>query len=506
LPSAQHSVLGTHHIALFFEDGMDLHALTIHELHDLLGTREVSSRDVTEAFYRRIEALDDRVHAYLTLTRERALKQADQADHRRQTGEPGALLGVPLAIKDVICTEGVRTTCGSRILHNFVPPYDATVVERLKAAGAIVLGKANMDEFAMGSSTEHSAYGITRNPWDLSVIPGGSSGGSAAAVAADECAAALGTDTGGSIRQPAACCGIVGLKPTYGRVSRYGLVAFASSLDQIGPMTKDVRDAAILLNVIGGNDPRDSTSAAVAMPDFTRALTGSVKGLRIGIPRQYFIDGIDPEVERAVRAAVKVLEESGATTDAVSLPHTEYGVAAYYILAPSEASSNLARYDGVKYGYRTPQWSNLRDMYMRTRDDGFGAEVKRRIMLGTYALSAGYYEAYYKKAQQVRTLIRRDFEEVFQQVDVLVAPTAPTPAFKIGEKIDDPLQMYLSDVFTITINLAGIPAISLPCGFSSAGLPIGLQIIGKPFAEETILRVAFAFEQQTDYHRRKPSL
>ncbi len=485
---------------------MDLHALTMHELHDLLGTREVSARDVTEAFYRRIEALDDRVHAYLTLTRERALEQADQADHRRLLGECGPLLGVPLAIKDVICTEGIRTTCGSKILHNFVPPYDATVVERLKVAGAIVLGKANMDEFAMGSSTEHSAYGITRNPWDLKAIPGGSSGGSAAAVAADECAAALGTDTGGSIRQPAACCGIVGLKPTYGRVSRYGMVAFASSLDQIGPMTKDVRDAAMLLNVIGGNDPRDSTSAEVAMPDFTSALTESVKGVRIGIPRQYFIDGIDPEVEWAVRAAVKVLEGVGMTATEVSLPHTDYGVAAYYILAPSEASSNLARYDGIKYGYRTPQWSNLRDMYMRTRDTGFGAEVKRRIMLGTYALSAGYYEAYYKKAQQVRTLIRRDFEEAFQQVDVLVAPTAPTPAFKIGEKIDDPLQMYLSDVFTITINLAGIPALSLPCGFSSAGLPIGLQIIGKPFAEETILRVAHAFEQQTDYHRRKPSL
>jgi aspartyl-tRNA(Asn)/glutamyl-tRNA(Gln) amidotransferase subunit A len=485
---------------------MDLHALTIHELHDLLDTHEVSARDVTEAFYRRIEALDDRVHAYLTLTRERALEQAEQADQRLQMGERGPLLGVPLAIKDVICTEGVRTTCGSKMLHNFVPPYDATVVERLKTAGAIMLGKANMDEFAMGSSTEHSAYGITRNPWDLNAIPGGSSGGSAAAVAADECAAALGTDTGGSIRQPAACCGIVGLKPTYGRVSRYGMVAFASSLDQIGPMTKDVRDAAMLLNVIGGHDPRDSTSAEVAMPDFTRALSSSVNGVRIGIPRQYFIEGIDPEVERAVRTAVKVLEGLGATVEEVSLPHTEYGVAAYYILAPSEASSNLARYDGVKFGYRTPHWSNLRDMYMRTRDEGFGAEVKRRIMLGTYALSAGYYEAYYKKAQQVRTLIRRDFEQVFQQVDVLVAPTAPTPAFKIGEKIDDPLQMYLSDVFTITINLAGVPALSLPCGFSSAGLPIGLQMIGKPFDEETILRVAHAFEQETDYHRRKPSL
>jgi aspartyl-tRNA(Asn)/glutamyl-tRNA(Gln) amidotransferase subunit A len=406
----------------------------------------------------------------------------------------------------VICTEGIRTTCGSKILHNFVPPYDATVIERLKAAGAIVLGKTNMDEFAMGSSTEHSASGPTHNPWDLRAIPGGSSGGSAAAVAADECAAALGSDTGGSVRQPAACCGIVGLKPTYGRVSRYGLVAFASSLDQIGPMTKDVRDAALIMNVIGGHDPRDSTSADMPLPDFTRALTGTANGLRLGMPREYFAAGLDNEVERAVNEAVQVLEGVGATTAEVTLPHSEYGVAAYYILAPSEASSNLARYDGVKYGYRTPHWSNLRDMYMHTRDEGFGAEVKRRIMLGTYALSAGYYEAYYRKAQQVRTLIRRDFEEAFRHVDVIVAPTMPTPAFKIGEKTDDPLQMYLSDVFTVPVNLAGIPGISMPCGFNPAGLPIGLQLIGRPFDEETILRVAHAFEQHTDHHRRKPPL
>jgi aspartyl-tRNA(Asn)/glutamyl-tRNA(Gln) amidotransferase subunit A len=485
---------------------MDLHTLTTHELHDRLDEREVSSREVTEAFYRRIEALDSRVHAYLILTRELALEQADEADHQRRRGESGPLLGIPLAIKDVICTKGVRTTCGSKILRNFVPPYDATVMERLKTAGAIILGKTNMDEFAMGSSTEQSAYGITHNPWDLSTIPGGSSGGSAAAVAADECAAALGSDTGGSIRQPAACCGVVGLKPTYGRVSRYGLVAFASSLDSIGPLTKDVRDAALLMNVLGGKDPRDSTSAGIAMPDCTRVLSGDAKGLRIGIPREYFVGGIDPEVEGAVRTALKVLERVGATTEEVSLPHTEYGVAAYYILAPSEASSNLARYDGVKYGYRTPQWSNLRDMYMRTRDEGFGAEVKRRIMLGTYALSAGYYEAYYKKAQQIRTLIRRDFADAFAHVDVLVAPTAPTPAFKIGARTADPLQMYLSDVFTVPINLAGVPGISIPCGFTSTGLPIGLQIIGRPFDEETILRMAYAFEQNTDYHRRKPPL
>lgn len=485
---------------------MDLHALTIHELCALLDAREVSARDVTEAFYGRIDAVDDLVHAYLTLTRDLAFEQADQADRRRQAGEHGSLLGIPLAIKDIICTRGVRTTCGSKILGNFVPPYDATVMERLNAAGAILLGKANMDEFAMGSSTEHSAYGATHNPWDLHTIPGGSSGGSAAAVAADECAAALGTDTGGSIRQPAACCGIVGLKPTYGRVSRYGLVAFASSLDQIGPMTKDVRDAALLLSVIGGKDRRDSTSADIPLPDFTQSLTEPVNGLRIGIPREYFIEGIDPEVERVVREAIKVLEGIGAVTADLSLPHTEYGVAAYYILAPSEASSNLARYDGIKYGFRVPEWSNLRDMYMRTRDEGFGAEVKRRIMLGTYALSAGYYDAYYKKAQQVRTLILQDFEAAFREVDVIAAPIAPTPAFKIGEKTDDPLQMYLSDVFTIPVNLAGIPGISLPCGFSSAGLPIGLQIIGRPFDEETILRLAYAFEQQTNYHRRKPSL
>ena len=485
---------------------MDLHSLTIHALSDLLERRELSSRDMTQAFYQRIDALDGEVHAYLTLTREAALEQAEAADRQRRSGAHGPLLGIPLAIKDVICTQGIRTTCGSKMLHDFVPPYDATVMERLYASGIVMLGKTNMDEFAMGSSTEHSAFGVTRNPWDLTAIPGGSSGGSAAAVAADECAGALGTDTGGSIRQPAACCGIVGLKPTYGRVSRYGLVAFASSLDQIGPMTKDVRDAARLLTVISGKDPRDSTSVDVPVPDFEAMLTPDVTGMRIGIPREYFISGIDPEVGQAVRGAVKVLEGLGATIDEATLPHTEYGVAAYYILAPSEASSNLARYDGVKYGFRTPHWSNLREMYRRTRDEGFGAEVKRRIMLGTYALSAGYYEAYYKKAQQVRTLIRQDFEQAFRTFDVLVAPTAPTAAFKIGEKADDPLQMYLSDVCTVPINLSGMPGISLPCGFSSTGLPIGLQIIGKAFEEATILRVAYAFEQQTEHHRRKPPI
>ncbi len=485
---------------------MDLHALTLHELSRLLATRVVSSREATEALYRRIDALDERLHAYLTLTRELALRQADAADRQRRAGENSPLVGVPMAIKDVICTKGVRTTCGSKMLHSFVPPYDATVMERLYSAGIVLLGKTNMDEFAMGSSTENSAFGVTRNPWDLGTIPGGSSGGSASAVAADECIAALGTDTGGSVRQPAACCGIVGLKPTYGRVSRYGLVAFASSLDQIGPLTKDVHDAALIMNAISGRDLMDSTSADVPVPDFTHALAMDVKGIRIGIPKEYFIAGIDPEVEQSVHAAVKVLEGLGAKADEATLPHTEYGVAAYYILAPSEASSNLARYDGVKYGYRTPHWSNLREMYMRTRDEGFGPEVKRRIMLGTYALSAGYYEAYYKKAQQVRTLIREDFERAFSQFDVLVAPTAPTPAFKIGEKVDDPLQMYLSDVFTVPVNLAGMPGISIPCGFSSTGLPIGLQIIGKAFDEEMLLRVAYAFEQHTEHHHRKPRM
>ncbi len=395
------------------------------------------------------------------------------------------------------------TTAASKVMAGYLATEDCTAAARLRQVGAICLGKLNTHEFASGSM---EVFGSARNPWNTALAPGGSSSGSGTALAAHLVTCATGSDTGGSVRNPASFCGIVGLKPTYGRVSRYGLVAFASSLDQIGPMTKDVRDAALLLHVIGGKDPRDSTSADTALPDFMQALTGEVQGLRIGIPREYFIEGIDPEVERAVRNAVKVLEGLGAATADISLPHTEYGVAVYYILAPSEASSNLARYDGIKYGYRTPEWSNLRDMYMRTRDEGFGAEVKRRIMLGTYALSAGYYDAYYKKAQQVRTLIRRDFEAAFRRVDVIVAPTAPTPAFKIGEKTDDPLQMYLSDVFTVPVNLAGVPGISLPCGFSSTGLPIGLQIIGRPFDEATLLRVAYAFEQETDYHRRKPSL
>jgi aspartyl-tRNA(Asn)/glutamyl-tRNA(Gln) amidotransferase subunit A len=450
--------------------------------------------------------VEDRIHAYITRMPELAMEQATLADARFQKGEAGPLTGIPLAIKDLICTQGVRTTCGSHILGNFIPSYDATVIEKLKASGAVFVGKANMDEFAMGSSTENSFFGRTHNPWDLGRIPGGSSGGSAAAVAADECIASLGSDTGGSIRQPAACCGIVGLKPTYGRVSRFGLVAFASSLDQIGPFGKDVRDVALLLNAISGHEPRDSTSVDTPVPDYTRALIDEVRPMVLGIPREYFIEGIDPEVESAVRQAIQTLEKLGAKVVEVSLPHSAYALAVYYIIAPAEASSNLARYDGVKYGFRAKGNRDLLEMYKESRSQGFGAEVKRRIMLGTYALSAGYYEAYYRKASQVRTLIRKDFQKVFSQCDVLLMPTAPTPAFKLGEKVDDPLQMYLSDIFTIPCNLAGLPGLSLPCGFNKQGLPIGLQILANHFQEEKIFRVAYTYEQNTGFHRRKPKL
>lgn len=417
------------------------------------------------------------------------------------------LMGMPIAVKDNICTEGVPTTCSSRMLATFVPPYSATVVSRLRARGYLLLGKTNLDEFAMGSSTENSAFGPSRNPWNPAYVPGGSSGGSAAAVAADECAAALGSDTGGSIRQPAALCGVVGLKPTYGRVSRYGLVAFASSLDQIGPITKDVTDAAILMNAIAGHDPSDSTSANVPVPDYMKALKKQdVKKLRIGLPKEYFAEGLHPEVDQAVRQAVAVLQELGGDIKEISLPTTGAAVAAYYLIATAEASSNLARYDGVKYGLRAKQSKDLLDMYMKTRQEGFGPEVKRRIMLGTYALSAGYYDAYYGKAQAVRTLIRRDFEAAFKDVDLMATPVTPTPAFKLGEKIQDPLEMYLSDIYTISVNLAGIPAISVPCGFSKGGLPIGLQLIGRPFEEDIVLRGAHAYEQATEWRLRKPNL
>ena len=485
---------------------MTLTLLTIHELGARFRSGESSSAEAAQAYLERIEALDPQVRAFLTVTRDQALIQAAAADVRLKARKPlGPLDGIPIALKDVLCTRGIRTTCGSKILERFVPPYDATVVERLRGAGAVLLGKLNMDEFAMGSSTENSGYFATRNPWDLGRVPGGSSGGSAAAVSADMATATLGTDTGGSIRQPAAFCGTVGLKPTYGRVSRYGLVAFASSLDQIGPFAKDVEDAAHMLRVIAGHDPMDSTSVDAPVPDYAAELGTGVAGLKLGIPAEYFIDGMDPEVEAAVRDAVKTLEKLGARAEPVSLPHTEYGLAAYYLIAPAECSSNLARYDGVKYGLRAPKARDIVDMYSKTRAQGFGREVKRRIMLGTYALSAGYYDAYYGKAQRVRTLVRRDFQQAFERVDLIVAPTTPNVAFKMGEK-EDPLQMYLNDVFTIPVNLAGLPGLSMPAGFTRSGLPIGLQLIGRPFDETTVLRAAHAFERATDWHARKPPL
>ena len=485
---------------------MDPTALTIHELHDLLVRKEIGARELTQRFLERIEQLDGRLHSYIALQAEMALKEADRYDLARKDLGASPVAGIPLALKDVICTRGVRTTCGSRILENFIPPYDGTAVEKLKNAGAIFLGKANMDEFAMGSSTENSGFGPTRNPWDLDRVPGGSSGGSAAAVAADLCAGALGTDTGGSIRQPASFCGVVGLKPTYGRISRFGLVAFASSLDQIGPITKDVEDAALLLQVLAGHDPRDSTSINMPVPDYLATMREPIKGIRLGIPREYFVEGMHPDVETVVRAAIQKCSELGAEVVEVSLPHTEYGVAAYYIIAPAEASSNLARYDGVKYGLRVPDARDLLAMYRRSRSEGFGPEVKRRIMLGTYVLSAGYYDAYYRKASQVRTLIRQDFLNAFEQCDALLAPVAPIPAFKIGEKSDDPLQMYLSDVLTLPASLAGIPGLSVPCGFSGEGLPIGLQILGPHLREDLIIRIAYQFEQHTDHHLARPVL
>ncbi len=486
---------------------MPLYDLTIHEARALLEAREISAVELTQAVLDRILAVDNDVKAYLTLTPEVALEQARAADAARahQDAPSSPLLGIPLAIKDVLCTAGIPTTCGSRILENFIPPYDATVVARLKAAGAVLLGKTNTDEFAMGSSTENSAFFPTRNPWDLERVPGGSSGGSAAAVAAGECLGALGTDTGGSVRQPAAFCGIVGLKPTYGRVSRYGLIAFASSLDQVGVLTRDVTDAAILLSVIAGHDPLDSTSMDVPVPDYTAALTGDIRGMRVGVPKEYFVPGMQPEVEGAVRAAVEKLAELGAEIVEVSLPHTDYALPVYYLIAPAEASANLARYDGVRYGLRVVG-SSLEDTYKQTRGQGFGPEVKRRIMLGTYALSAGYYDAYYLKAQKVRTLIKGDFDRAFEQVDVIVAPTTPTTAFRLGEKTGDPIQMYLSDIFTLSVNLAGICGINIPCGFDRQGLPIGLQVMGPALGEMAVLRVAYAYEQATEWYTRRPVL
>jgi aspartyl-tRNA(Asn)/glutamyl-tRNA(Gln) amidotransferase subunit A len=480
--------------------------LSIHVALDLLRRGALSARELTQAYLERIAALDGLLHAYITVTAEEALEQARRADERRAHGEDAPLLGIPLAIKDVICTRGVRTTCGSRILENFVPPYDATVVVRLRQAGAVLLGKTNTDEFTMGSSTEHSAFFTTANPWDLERVPGGSSGGSAAAVAAGCAMGALGSDTGGSVRQPAALCGVVGLKPTYGRVSRYGLVAHGSSLDQIGVLTRDVHDAALLLRVIAGRDPHDATSLDAPVPDYVQEMfqdTG-LRGVKVGVPREYFIAGIEPGVESAVREALRVMEEAGANLVEVSLPHTQYGIPIYYLIATAEASSNLARYDGVRYGLRV-EGTDMWQTFFRTRALGFGREVKRRIMLGTYALSAGYYDAYYLKAQQARTLLRRDFERALQQVDVLACPTTPDVAFRIGQKLDDPLQMYLSDVFTVSLNLAGMCGISLPCGFVD-GLPVGLQLMGPPLGEGLLLRVAHAYQQRTDWHTHRPPL
>ena len=486
---------------------MDLNQLTIDDAGAQLRAGELTAEELARAALARIAATEPRLHSFITVTPELALQQARASDARRAAGTArGPLDGVPVAIKDMINTKGVRTTAGSRILETFISPYDATVARRLFEAGAVCVGKANCDEFAMGSSNENSAYGGARNPWDASRVPGGSSGGSAAAVAAGQCLGALGTDTGGSIRQPAAHCGIVGLKPTYGRVSRYGVIAYASSLDQVGPMARTVRDAAHLLAVIGGHDGLDSTSVPEPVPDYVRGLDGGVRGLRLGLPKEYFGAGIAPDVASAVRSAVQQLEGLGATVDEVSLPHTEYAVATYYLIATAEASSNLARYDGTRYGLRVDRGNGLLDMYQQTRASGFGAEVKRRIMLGTYALSAGYYDAFYVKAQRVRTLIRRDFERVFAACDAIVTPTTPTTAFKLGEKTTDPLEMYLSDIFTISVNLAGLPGVSLPCGFDAQGLPIGLQIVGKPFDEPTVLKTAHAFEQATDWHRRRPTL
>ena len=487
--------------------GSDLLRIGAVALRERIVAGETTAAAVVDACLARIAEVDGSVGAFVTVDAPGAQAAAARIDADRRAGRPlGPLAGVPVALKDILATSGLPTRCGSRILEPYVPPYDATLVARLREAGAIVLGKTNMDEFAMGSSTENSAYQLTRNPWDPERVPGGSSGGSAAAVAADEAPLAIGTDTGGSIRQPAALCGVVGMKPTYGRVSRYGLVAFASSLDQAGPFGNSVADCAAALQAIAGHDPLDSTSAREPVPDYAAALKQGAKGLRLGVPREYFPDGLDAEVAAPVRAAIDLAKRLGATVHEVSLPHTEYAIPTYYILATAEASSNLARYDGVRYGRRAPGAENLAALYQKTRSEGFGAEVKRRIMLGTYVLSSGYYDAYYLKGQKVRTLIRRDFDEAFAKVDLLVTPTSPSTAFRIGEKVDDPLAMYLSDIFTVTLNLAGLPGLSLPCGVSRGGLPVGLQIVGGRFAEAAVLRLAAALEAEIGFAARRPRL
>jgi aspartyl-tRNA(Asn)/glutamyl-tRNA(Gln) amidotransferase subunit A len=486
---------------------MNLTDKTATELLAVMAAGQASAVEVTDAFLTAIREHDSKLRAFLHVDEDDARRQAAAVDARRKSGEPlGKLAGVPVAVKDVLCTRGARTTCGSKMLANFVPPYDAHVVERLRAEDAVLVGKTNMDEFAMGSSTENSAFQLTRNPWDPSRIPGGSSGGSAAAVAGCEAPVSLGTDTGGSIRQPAALCGIVGMKPTYGRVSRYGLVAFASSLDQIGPFAHDTADCALMLEAIAGHDRRDSTSVERPVPQYTRTLNDPVKGLRIGVPREFFGQGLDAEVEAAVRAALKEYQRQGATLVDVSLPHSPYALAAYYIVAPAEASSNLARYDGMHYGHRTKQKADLIGTYAKSRGEGFGKEVERRIMIGTYVLSSGYKDAYYVKALKVRRLVKKDYDEAFETCDVVMGPTTPTAAFRVGEKSDDPLAMYLSDVYTVSCNLAGLPGLSIPCGFTKAGLPVGLQLLGPPFEEERLLRVARMYEAATDWHTRRPAL
>lgn len=482
-----------------------VHSLTINQLIEKLRVGELTSRQIMEACLNRIDSVDDKLNAFISYDAEDALAQADIADKARSEGQEGPLLGVPVAIKDVIAVRNHPLNCASKILGNYQSPYDATVIKKLREAGAIIFGRVNMDEFAMGSSTENSAFGPSRNPWDIDYTPGGSSGGSAVAVSADECIASLGSDTGGSIRQPAALCGCVGLKPSYGRVSRYGLVAFASSLDQIGSFTKDIKDAAIMLQVIAGSDDKDSTSVPEPVPDYTAALSGELKGMRIGLPREYQVDGLDTEVKAATESAVAKLEELGAEVKEISLPHTEYAIATYYIIATAEASANLARFEGVRYGARI-NGEDPEEMNCKTRGAGFGDEVKRRIILGTYVLSSGYYDAYYLRAQKVRTLIRQDFLKAFEHVDLIATPTTPTPAFKIGEKAKDPLEMYLSDIFTISCNLAGLCGVSLPCGFSEKGLPIGLQLLGRPFGESDLLRAAHVYQEATDWHTKRPDL
>ncbi|QYF82737.1 Asp-tRNA(Asn)/Glu-tRNA(Gln) amidotransferase subunit GatA [Brevibacterium sp. PAMC21349] len=486
---------------------MSLFEQKVSELHERLHKKEISVTDLVDESYKRIGQVEDKVKAFLTLDEENARNQAKRLDDQLVKGEnEGALFGMPIGVKDNIVTKNLRTTCASKILENFDPIYDATVVQKLQKAETVTIGKLNMDEFAMGSSNENSAFQATRNPWNTEYVPGGSSGGSAASVASGEVLFSLGSDTGGSIRQPAAYCGVVGLKPTYGRVSRFGLVAFASSLDQIGPVTRTVEDNAYLLEAISGVDPMDSTSANVDVPNFVNSLTGDVRGLKIAVPKEYLGEGVGEEARNSVLEALKVLEGLGAQWEEVSLPHSKYALAAYYLLSSSEASANLSRFDGVRYGHRTDNAETLIEMYKQTRAEGFGDEVKRRIMLGTFSLSSGYYDAYYKKAQKVRTLIKKDFEDVFEKYDVIVGPTTPTPAFKIGEKVDDPLTMYANDILTIPVNLAGVPGISVPCGFAANGLPLGLQMIGKHFDESTIYRAAHAFEQATDFHKQFPKL